>query len=197
MKPAFLRGSINQEVLVIAEYFINEQIRDKEIRLIGASGEMLGIFSIKDAQKMADDKNLDLVKISPNAKPPVCKIMDFSKFKFEQAKKDREARKKQKTVDVKELRLSPNIDTHDIEVRVKRAIEFLKNGDKVKVTVKFRYGRELGRTDVAHTILGNFAKSVAEYGTVDRPPKMEARQMSMFLVAKNTDKDKAEKADKT
>ena len=208
LRPVFCLGPITtnptfdyQEVPVIAEYFINEQIRDKEIRLIGSSGEMLGIFSSRDAQKMAEDKNLDLVKISPGAKPPVCKIMDFSKFKFEQAKKDREARKKQKTVDTKELRLSPNIDTHDIEVRVKRAIEFLKNGDKVKVTVKFRYGRELGRTDTAHKILKSFAESVADYGTIDRPPKMEARQMSMFLVAKNpdknADKDKtAEKSDK-
>ena len=149
---------------------------------------MLGIFSSRDAQKMADDKNLDLVKISPGAKPPVCKIMDFSKFKFEQAKKEREARKKQKTVDTKELRLSPNIDTHDIEVRVKRAIEFLKNGDKVKVTVRFRHGREIGRTNTALEILNNFAKAVSEYGSIDRPPKMEARQMSMFLVAKNIEK---------
>ena len=176
-------------MLVIADYFINEQIRDKEVRLIDASGEMLGVFSIRDAQKMAEEKNLDLVKISPNAKPPVCKIMDFSRFKFEQAKKEREARKKQKTVDTKELRLSPNIDKHDVDVRVKRAIEFLKNGDKVKVTVKFR-GRELGRTSVANGILDDFAKAVEEYGTIERPPKMEARQMSMFLVAKNPDKDK-------
>ena len=191
--PRFLCfGPIFQEVLHITEYYINEQVRDKEIRLIGANGEMLGVMPSRDAQKLAEEKNLDLVKISPNAKPPVCKIMDFSKFKFEQAKKDREARKKQKIVDTKELRLSPNIDTHDIEVRVKRAIEFLKNGDKVKVTVKFRYGRELGRTDTAHTILKNFAESVAEYGTIDRPPKMEARQMSMFLVAKKDDKEKAE-----
>jgi len=177
----------NQEVLEIAEYFINEQIRDKEIRLIGATGEMLGILSSKDAQKMADEKNLDLVKISPNAKPPVCKIMDFSKFKFEQAKKEREARKKQKTVDTKELWLSPNIDTHDIQVRIKRAIEFLKNGDKVKITVRF-HGREMGRTEVAHKILNDFAKSVEEYGIIDRPPKMEGRRMSMFMTAKKTEK---------
>ena len=181
---------------VIAEYFINEQIRDKEIRLIGDSGEMLGIVAIRDAQRMAEEKNLDLVKISPGAKPPVCKIMDFSKFKFEQAKKEREARRKQKTVDTKELRLSPNIDTHDVETRIKRAIEFLKNADKVKVTVRFRYGRELGRTDTANTILKDFAESVAEYGTIDRPPKMEGRQMSMFLVSKNQEKagDKGAKA---
>ena len=152
--------------------------------MIGVTGEMLGIFSSKDAQKMADDNNLDLVKISPGAKPPVCKIMDFSKFKFEQAKKEREARKKQKTQDTKELWLTPNIDTHDIGVRVKRAIEFLKNGDKVKVTVRFRHGREMGRTETAHTILKDFAEAVSEYGTVDRPPKMEQRRMSMFLMAK-------------
>jgi len=194
----FLRGNKTfdyQEVYVIAEFFINDQIRDKEVRLIGDSGEMLGIFSSRDAQKMADDKNLDLVKISPGAKPPVCKIMDFSKFKFEQAKKDREARKKQKTQDTKELWLTPNIDTHDIEVRVKRAIEFLKNGDKVKVTVRFRHGREMGRTNTAYTILDNFAKSVAEYGNVDKPPKMEARRMSMFLIAKKDIEKKAEKGD--
>jgi len=180
-------------VLVIAEYYINEQIRDKEVRLIGDSGEMLGIVSGRDAQKMAEDKNLDLVKISPNAKPPVCKIMDFSKFKFEQAKKEREARKKQKTIEVKELRLSPNIDTHDVAVRIKHAIEFLKNGDKVKVSVKFRSGRELSRTATAHAILNSFAESVAEYGTIDRPAKMEGRQMSMFLAAKNPDKAKPKK----
>jgi translation initiation factor IF-3 len=163
--------------------------------LIGVSGEMLGIFSSRDAQKMADDNNLDLVKISPGAKPPVCKIMDFSKFKFEQAKKEREARRKQKTQDTKELWLTPNIDTHDIEVRVKRAIEFLKNGDKVKVTVRFRHGREMGRTEHAFKILNDFATSVEEYGTVDRPPKMEQRRMSMFLMAKkeNIEKKDADK----
>jgi len=183
-------------VLDIAEFFINEQIRDKEVRLIDDSGEMLGIFPGRDAQKMADDKNLDLVKISPNAKPPVCKIMDFSKFKFEQAKKEREARKKQKTQDTKELWLTPNIDTHDIGVRVKRAIEFLKNGDKVKVTVRFRHGREMGRTETAFKILNDFAKSVEEYGTVDRPPKMEQRRMSMFLMAKKEhEKKKEEKSE--
>jgi translation initiation factor IF-3 len=123
--------------------------------------------------------------------------MDFSKFKFEQAKKEREARKKQKTVDTKELRLSPNIDTHDIEVRVKRAIEFLKNGDKVKVTVRFRHGREIGRTATALEILNNFAKAVSDYSTVDRPAKMEGRQMSMFLVAKNIDKINKEEPSNT
>lgn len=170
------------EVLDIAEFIINEQIRDKEVRLIGASGEMLGIFSGKDAQRMAEESNLDLVKISPMAKPPVCKIMDFSKFKFEQNKKDREARKRQKVVETKELWLSPNIDTHDIQVKVKRAKEFLQNGDKIKVTIRFRHGREMGRTDNAQRILTDFAKAVSELGLVDRMPKMEGRRMSMFMV---------------
>ena len=169
---------------------VNEQIRDKEVRLINAEGEMLGIVAGKDAHNMAEEANLDLVKISPNAKPPVCKIMDYSKFKFEQAKKEREARKKQKTIEVKELWLSPNIDTHDIQVKVKRAIDFLKSGDKVKITIRFRHGREMSRTDVAHRILQDFAKSIEEYGTVDRMPKLEGRRMSMFFVSKVSDKNK-------
>lgn len=162
---------------------INEQIRDKEVRLIGDDGAQLGIVSSKEAQKLADEKRLDLVKISPTAKPPVCKIMDYSKYKFDQAKKEKEARKKQKTVSVKELRLSPNIDTHDVEVKVKKAIEFLKGGDKVKVSIRFR-GRELGRTDVAVDILKDFADKVSEFGVIDKQPKMEARTMAMFLSPK-------------
>jgi len=180
-------------VLDITEFIINEQVRDKEVRLIGVDGEMLGIFTSKEALRMADEKNLDLVKISPGAKPPVCKIMDFSKFKFEQSKKEREARKKQKTVETKELWLSPNIDTHDVQVKVKRALEFLQAGDKVKVTIRFRHGREIGRTDTAQKILTSFAKDVSEYSTIDRMPKMEGRRMSMFLVPKNADKKENDK----
>jgi len=166
---------------IITELMINEQIRDKEVRVLGPEGEALGIMAGRDAQLLADEKQLDLVKIAPMGKPPVCKIMDYSKYKFELAKKEKEARKKQKTVDIKELRLSPNIDTHDIEVKVKKAIEFLKDGDKVKVTIRFRYGREMGRTDVALKILNEFAKSVEDLGVVEKPPKMEARSMAMFL----------------
>ena len=121
---------------------INEQVRDKEVRLIDDEGNQLGIVSSKEAQKLADERHLDLVKIAPNAKPPVCKIMDYGKYRFDQAKKEKEAKKKQKTVDVKELRLSPSIDTHDVQVKVKKAIEFLKNGDKVKISIRFR-GREI------------------------------------------------------
>lgn len=163
---------------------INEQIRDKEIRLISNDGEQLGIMSARDAQKLADEKNMDLVKISPQAKPPVCKIMDYSKYKFDQAKREKEARKKQKIVAVKELRLSPNIDTHDIQVKVKNAVKFLKEGNKVKISIRFR-GRELGRTDMAVGIMNDFAEQVAEFGTVEKPPKMEARTMAMFLAPKS------------
>ena len=156
---------------------INGQIRDKEVRLISDTGEQIGIVSARDAQKMADEKNLDLVKISPQAKPPVCKIMNYSKYKFDLAKKEKEARKKQKVVAVKEVRLSPNIDTHDVQVKVKNAIKFLKDGNKVKVSIRFR-GRELSRTDVAIDIMKDFADQVSEYGVV---AKMEARTMAMFV----------------
>lgn len=162
---------------------INEQIRDKEIRLIDADGAQLGIVSAREGQKLADEKHMDLVKISPTAKPPVCKIMDYSKYKFDQAKKEKEARKKQKIVSVKELRLSPNIDTHDVQVKVKKAIEFLSEGNKIKVSIRFR-GRELGRTDLAIDIMNNFAQQISEYGVVEKPPKMEAKTMAMFLSPK-------------
>lgn len=162
---------------------INEQIRDKEVRLIGDDGEQLGIVPGKEAQRLADEKSLDLVKISPQAKPPVCKIMDYSKFKFDQIKKEKEAKKKQKTVAVKEIRLSPNIDTHDVQVKVNNAIKFLKEGNKVKVSIRFR-GRELGRTDIAVNIMKDFAEKISEFGTIDKEPKMEARTMAMFLTPK-------------
>lgn len=163
---------------------INEQIRDKEVRLVDENGEQMGIVSGKDAQQMADDKKLDLVKIAPTAKPPVCRIMDYGKYRFDQAKKEKEARKKQKTVDVKELRLSPGIDTHDVQVKVKKAIEFLKNGDKVKVSIRFR-GREIGHSRAGMVILENFAKDIAEFGVVDKDPKMEGKSLVMFLAPKS------------
>lgn len=137
-------------------------------------------MSARDAQKLADEKNLDLVKISPQAKPPVCKIMDYSKYKFDLAKKEKEAKKKQKVVETKEVRLSPNIDTHDVETKVKNAIKFLKAGNKVKVSIRFR-GREMSRQDAAIEIMKNFADKVSEFGQIDKEPKMEARTMAMFL----------------
>jgi translation initiation factor IF-3 len=162
---------------------INGQIRDKEVRLIGDNGEQIGIVTAREAQKLADEKNLDLVKISPQAKPPVCKLMNYSKYKFDLAKKEKEARKKQKIVAVKEVRLSPNIDVHDVQVKVKNAIKFLKDGNKVKVSIRFR-GREMTRQDAGIEIMNNFAEQVAEYGSVDKAPKMEARTMAMFIAPK-------------
>ena len=159
---------------------INERIRDREVRLVSESGEQLGIMSSREALKLAREADLDLVKIAPNAKPPVCKIMNYSKYKFDLAKKEKEARKKQKVVAVKEVRLSPNIDTHDVQVKVKNAIKFLKDGNKVKVSIRFR-GRELSRTDVAIDIMKDFADQVSEYGVVEKQPKMEARTMAMFV----------------
>lgn len=167
----------------ITDLMINQQIRDKEVRLIAADGTQLGIMSAKDAQHLADEKRLDLVKISPGAKPPVCKLMDYSKYKFDMQKKEKEARKKQKTITIKEIRLSPNIDTHDVQVKVKNALKFLKDGNKLKVSIRFR-GRELGRADMALGIMHDFAEQVSEYGTIDKQPKVEARTMSMFIVPK-------------
>lgn len=170
-------------MLYITELMINEQVRDKEVRLIDENGAQLGIVSSREAQKLADERKLDLVKIAPTAKPPVCRIMDYGKYKFDQTKKEKEARKKQKTVDIKELRLSPSIDTHDVQVKVKKAIEFLKNGDKVKISIRFR-GREIGHSKSAMVILENFAKDVEEYGIIDKPAKMEAKSLVMFLAPK-------------
>lgn len=168
----------------ISELMINEQIRDKEIRLIDENGEQLGIVSSREAQKIADERKLDLVKIAPTAKPPVCRIMDYGKYKFDQAKKEKEARKKQKTVDVKELRLSPSIDTHDVQVKVKKANEFLKDGDKVKISIRFR-GREIGHSKVGMQIMEDFAKATEEFGVIDKPAKMEGKSLVMFLAPKN------------
>ena len=171
-------------MLTITELMINEQIRDKEIRLIDENGEQLGIVSSREAQKIADERKLDLVKIAPTAKPPVCRIMDYGKYKFDQAKKEKEARKKQKTVVVKELRLSPSIDTHDVQVKVKKANEFLKDGDKVKISIRFR-GREIGHSKVGMQIMEDFAKATAEFGVIDKPAKMEGKSLVMFLAPKN------------
>ena len=159
---------------------INEQIRDKEVRLIDADGEMLGIMSSKDAQVLANSKSLDLVKIAPQAVPPVCRIMDYGKYMFELAKKEKEARKNQKIVNVKEVRLSASIEDHDFEFKVKNAVKFLKDGDKVKVSVKFR-GREMNYTALGEQVLTKFAEAVEEFGTVEKKPKLEGRNMLMIL----------------
>ena len=167
----------------ITDLMINGQIRDKEIRLISDTGEQVGIMSARDAQKLADEKNLDLVKISPQAKPPVCKIMDYSKYKFDLAKKEKEAKKKQKVVETKEVRLSPNIDTNDLKTKVNAARKFLSKGDRVKVTLRFR-GREMAHMASSRHVLDDFAKQLADVATVEKAPKVEGRSMTMFLTEK-------------
>jgi len=162
---------------------INEQIRDREVRLIGSNGEQLGILSAKEAQKIAREQGLDLVKVAPAARPPVCKIIDFGKFKYEQTKREKEAKKKQNIISIKEVRLSPNIEQHDINTKMKNAIKFLSKGDKVKVSVRFR-GRELAHTNVGRTILMQFAKDLEEIAEIEKHPKMEGRSMTMFLTPK-------------
>ena len=168
---------------IISELMINEQIRDREIRLIGEDGEQLGIMSARDAMKLAREANLDLVKIAPTAKPPVCKIMDYGKYRYEQARREKEARKKQKTIEVKEIRLSPNIDTNDLNTKVNQARKFVSGGNKVKVAVRFR-GRELAHTAVGKTILEDFAQKLSDIAVIDKPAKLEGKSMVMFLVEK-------------
>lgn len=172
----------NPEVFSINknEIMVNEMVRDKEVRLIDVDGKMIGIMSSKEAQKIANSKNLDLVKIAPKANPPVCKVMDYGKYMFEQAKREKEAKKNQKVISVKEVRLSASIEDHDFEVKVKNAIRFLRSGDKVKVTIKFR-GREMNYTSLGEKVLERFAKAVEDYGTVERKPKLEGRNMLMIL----------------
>ncbi|MBS6951966.1 MAG: translation initiation factor IF-3 [Enterocloster asparagiformis] len=162
---------------------INEQIRDKEVRVVGENGEQLGIMPARDALKMAQDAELDLVKIAPTAKPPVCKIIDYGKFRYENARKEKEARKKQKVIEIKEVRLSPNIDTNDLNTKVGAARKFLEKGDKVKVTLRFR-GREMAHMHKSKYILDDFAESLADIAVVDKPSKVEGRSMVMFLTAK-------------
>ena len=162
---------------------INEQIRDKEVRLIGENGEQLGIMSSRDAMKMAEEAGLDLVKIAPTAKPPVCKIVDYGKYRYELARKEKEARKKQRTIEVKEIRLSPNIDTNDLNTKINAARKFLSKGDRVKITLRFR-GREMAHMANSKHILDDFAQALADISTVEKAPKVEGRAMTMFLTEK-------------
>ncbi len=162
---------------------INEQIRDKEVRVVSETGEQLGIMSSKDAMKMAEEAGVDLIKIAPTAKPPVCKIMDYGKYRYELARREKEAKKKQKTVEVKEVRLSPNIDTNDLNTKVNMARKFLTKGDKVKVTLRFR-GRELAHVNTSKAILDQFAELLSDCAVVEKPAKFEGRSMIMFLAEK-------------
>lgn len=162
---------------------LNEDIRDSEIRLIGSTGEQLGIMSAAQAQRIADEQGLDLVKISPQATPPVCKLMDYGKFRFEQGKREKEAKKNQHVVEIKEIRMSPGIDVGDFNTKLKNAQKFLADGNHVKVSVRFR-GREMAHTDIGKDLLVRFAEQCAEVATLDKEPKLEGRSMSIFLSPK-------------
>ena len=165
------------------EHSINEEIRDKEIRVIAEDGEQLGVMSAEQALRIAEERELDLVKIAPNAVPPVCKIMDYGKFRFEQAKREKEARKNQHVMEIKEIRLSFNIDTHDFETKANHARKFLKDGNKVKVSIRFR-GRELGHSEIGLETMLRFAETLEDAAAVEKQPKMEGRNMLMFLSPK-------------
>lgn len=165
------------------ELQINEEIRDREVRVVGPDGAQLGVMSSRDAQELAFSKNLDLVKIAPQATPPVCKIIDYGKFRFEQSKREKEARKNQRVVDIKEVRLSLNIDTHDFDTKVGHAIRFLNGGDKVKASIRFR-GREMGHPEHGYEVMKRFAEALKDIANVEKPAKMEGRNMLMFLTSK-------------
>lgn len=166
------------------EHQLNEEIRDKEVRLIGPDGVMLGIVPGQEALRMAEEQDLDLVKISPNAVPPVCKIMDYRKFCFDQKKREKEAKKNQRVVEIKEIRMSPGIDTNDFNTKMKNAQKFLKDGNRVKVSVRFR-GREMAHTNIGEKLLLDFAAGCAEIAGMEKNPKLDGRFMSMFLSPKN------------
>ena len=172
-----------QEDKAIADLMINEQIRDKEVRVIGANNEQLGIMSIEEAMKLAEDAGVDLVKIAPNAAPPVCRIIDYGKFRYEQSRKEKEAKKKQKVIEIKEIRMSPNIDTNDLNTKISAARKFLSKGDRVKVTLRFR-GRELAHMNNSKYILDDFAEALSDIAVVEKAPKVEGRSLTMFLAEK-------------
>lgn len=182
---AFLLCSCT-EVLDIKELQINEEIRDKEVRLVDDEGNQVGVVPTSRALDMAFEKKLDLVNVSPNSKPPVCRIMDYGKYKYELIKKERDSKKKQRVINIKEVRLTPNIETHDLETKAKNAKKFLSNGDRVKVAVRFR-GREMGHTEIGKDVLDKFVELISDNGIVDKKPKIEGRSMIMFLAPKKED----------
>ncbi|AVX21236.1 MAG: translation initiation factor IF-3 [Bacillota bacterium] len=165
---------------------INEEIRVKEVRVVDENGEQLGIMPIKDALRIAAERNLDLVEVAPTAKPPVCRIMDYGKYRYEQSKREKEARKKQKVISVKEIKLRPSIEQHDFEVKANHVLRFLKDGDKVKATIMFR-GREITHPELGQQLLERLADYVRDYAVVERAPKVEGRNMIMILAPKQHD----------
>lgn len=182
---AFFCGQLNWRCFRISNkgHQLNEEIRDKEVRLVGEDGEQLGIMSAREALEKAAEQSLDLVKISPTAVPPVCKLMNYGKYRFEQQKREKEARKNQHVVEIKEVRMSPGIDVNDFNVKLRNAQKFLAEGDRVKVTVRFR-GREMAHTDIGRGLLLKFAEQCTEVAVLDKDPKLDGRHMSIFLSPK-------------
>jgi translation initiation factor IF-3 len=185
-----LQGSLASQTLrrckaISKDHMINDEIRVKEVRLIGADGEQLGIIPIREALQLAMDANLDLVNVAPTAKPPVCRVMDYGKFRYEMQKKEKEARKNQKIVDIKEIRLSASIDEHDFQTKLRNAVKFLNDGDKVKASVRFR-GREIAHSEIGRRVLERLATETAEIAAQERAPKLEGRSMIMILTPKAT-----------
>ena len=167
-------------ICIKQELSINEEIVAKEVKVIDENGEQLGVMSVAEAQKIADERQLDLVEVAPGSDPVVCKIMDYGKYKYEQTRKEKESKKKQKVVEIKEIRLSSTIDTHDFEFKSKNARKFLKDGNKVKATIKFK-GREVNNTAFGANVLNKFAESLEDVGTVDKAPKLEGRSMMLMI----------------
>jgi translation initiation factor IF-3 len=163
---------------------INEEIRAKEIRVVSTTGEQLGILAVRDALRIAQEKELDLVEVAPNAKPPVCRIMDYGKYRYEQSKREREARKKQRVIEIKEIRMTPKIESHDLQVKIKAARKFLKDGDKVKAIIRFR-GREIVHADMGKELLMQLFASVKEHAVLEREPKIEGKNMIMIIAGKS------------
>ena len=178
------RSPVSRRYKAISDLFINEQIRDREVRVIGPDGEQLGVMSAREALQAAEEAELDLVKIAPTAKPPVCKIVDYGKYKYEQTRKSKEAKKKQRIIEIKEIRLSPNIDTNDLNTKANAAKKFLERGDRVKVTLRFR-GREMAHMNASKHILDDFAELLGEIAVVEKPAKTEGRTITMQLAGKN------------
>ena len=182
----FHRANRFRRCFGINDLMINEEIRDREVRVVDQNGEQLGVMSSRDALALAEERQLDLVKIAPQARPPVCKLMDYGKYRFEQSKKEREFRKNQKVITVKEVRLSATIEDHDVDVKFRNAVKFLKDGNKVKVTIRFR-GRQITHSEIGRQVMTEFAERIKEYGTVDKPPQIEGRNMSMFISPRAAD----------
>ena len=179
----FLLGKWRCLNISIKELLINEDIRDKEVRVIGADGAQLGIMDSREALRLAAESNLDLVKIAPQATPPVCRIMDYGKYRFEQAKREKEARKNQKVIEIKEIRLSLNIDVGDLNTKVKQGTKFLMEGNKLKVSIRFR-GREMAHPELGQSVMERYFEAISEYGVMEKAPKLEGRHMLMFVSAK-------------